>query len=528
MFGQVVPVTNLRLTLMLPAAAAYIPGSSFVGERPLADPQIIGNVLTYRLDDTPDDWQQTLRLQASLVQRTSSGDHTTQAVLLFDTSAARNQRTAAVATRLSVNTHQQIERQPEIILHPQFGTLSAELSANDQAMLAPVIAKLRELKIIHIYLTGHSDNVPIRPRARQRFADNYALSLARAQSVERYLAQALNLTPAQTTLTGKGPIEPIADNQTPEGRALNRRVELRVVAERISSNTQIHLSQTHDSTATPTHGPATGMPSAAPGRDAAPTNIKPLFDEAWLATASPGRTWLWPDPKEGPSIRSTKIVIKHHPQSHPQLLLDGQVVSPLNYDGMLQNQAGTIAISQWRGIDLQEGDNRFEVVFLDPSEKEIDRLQRTVHYAGPPIRAILVAEQSQLVADGKIPPVVTVRLIDKDGFPTREGLVGDFSVDPPFAPYRDETDSQALSLTGLDLHKPHYKVGRNGIAHIKLQPTSQSGEVVLHLPFIERTQEIRLWLQPEKRDWILVGLAEGTLGYNTLSGNMENLNAADA
>jgi len=104
--------------------------------------------------------------------------------------------------------------------------------------------------------------------------------------------------------------------------------------------------------------------------------------------------------------------------------------------------------------------------------------------------------------------------------------VGGFSVEPPFMPYRNETDVQALSLTGLDLHKPHYKVGRDGMALIKLQPTTQSGEVVVHLPFNERTQEMRLWLQPEQREWILVGLAEGTVGYDTISGNMESLDDA--
>ncbi len=526
MIGQVVPVANLRLTLMLPEAVVYVPGSSFLDEQPLAEPQVNGNVLVYRLDDTPDNWQQTLRLQASLEQQISSGDHNTQAVLLFDTPAARNQRTPLVTNRLSVSSHQQSERQPEIILRPQFKILSAELSTNDQAQLAPVVARLRELKIIHIYLTGHTDNVRIRPRARHLFADNYALSLARAHSVEQYLVRALNLAPDQTTLTAKGPDEPIADNQTPEGRALNRRVELRVVAEKISSDTQVHLPQTHDLTTTTTQGLAPGIPSPVLDRDAETKNIKPLFDEAWLATATPGRTWLWPAEGEGPPVRSTKIVIQHHPGNTPQLLLDGQAVSPLNFDGMLQNTAGTIAISQWRGVDLQEGDNGFAVVILDPSGKEVGRMQRTVHYAGPPIRATLLEQQSHLVADGKTPPIVAVRLMDKDGYPTREGLVGDFSVDPPFAPYRDETDSQALSLTGLDLYKPHYKVGRDGIAYVKLQPTSQSGEVVLRLPFIERTQEVRLWLQPEQRDWILVGLAEGTVGYDSVSGNMENLDDA--
>jgi hypothetical protein len=51
--------------------------------------------------------------------------------------------------------------------------------------------------------------------------------------------------------------------------------------------------------------------------------------------------------------------------------------------------------------------------------------------------------------------------------------------------------------------------------------------VTISIPLADEDHEVRAWLQPELRDWILVGLAEGTVGYNTVSGNMENLDADD-
>ena len=65
--------------------------------------------------------------------------------------------------------------------------------------------------------------------SRHIYADNYALSLARANSVASYVVERLNLTPSQVIVVGKGADEPVASNDTDAGRAENRRVELIVL-----------------------------------------------------------------------------------------------------------------------------------------------------------------------------------------------------------------------------------------------------------------------------------------------------------
>lgn len=73
-----------------------------------------------------------------------------------------------------------------------------------------------------ITVEGHTDPIPIR---NDRFPSNWELSTFRATSVLRMLIDA-GLDPTRLRATGYADTRPIADNQTNEGRALNRRVEL--------------------------------------------------------------------------------------------------------------------------------------------------------------------------------------------------------------------------------------------------------------------------------------------------------------
>lgn len=76
-----------------------------------------------------------------------------------------------------------------------------------------------------IIVAGHSDNIPINTA---RFPSNTHLSLARAQSVMQTLAIPLN-DPSRLTAEGRAEKEPIAGNDTAEGRAKNRRIEVVLV-----------------------------------------------------------------------------------------------------------------------------------------------------------------------------------------------------------------------------------------------------------------------------------------------------------
>lgn len=76
-----------------------------------------------------------------------------------------------------------------------------------------------------IEVEGHTDNVPMHSA---KYADNNVLSMFRALTVADYLREITEINPGYIKSSGRGEYAPIADNTTPEGRARNRRVEIKI------------------------------------------------------------------------------------------------------------------------------------------------------------------------------------------------------------------------------------------------------------------------------------------------------------
>lgn len=76
-----------------------------------------------------------------------------------------------------------------------------------------------------IEIEGHTDNVPI---STSKFTSNDVLSSYRALAMFDYLVQNTSLDPAMLKHSGRGEYVPVADNSTPEGRAKNRRIEIKI------------------------------------------------------------------------------------------------------------------------------------------------------------------------------------------------------------------------------------------------------------------------------------------------------------
>ena len=77
-----------------------------------------------------------------------------------------------------------------------------------------------------IEIEGHTDNVP--PAAGEQYSDNDILSMYRALNVANYIRDNTTLDPAHIKSSGRGSYVPIADNSTAEGRAKNRRGEIKI------------------------------------------------------------------------------------------------------------------------------------------------------------------------------------------------------------------------------------------------------------------------------------------------------------
>lgn len=106
------------------------------------------------------------------------------------------------------------------ILFPEGGW---EIDAQGKATLAKLAPVLKTLTGQTIVVKGYTDNVPIGPELRQRFQTNVDLSKARAQSVASELV-AQGVPASMISVNGFGEADPVASNDTAQGRARNRRV----------------------------------------------------------------------------------------------------------------------------------------------------------------------------------------------------------------------------------------------------------------------------------------------------------------
>ncbi len=265
--------------------------------------------------------------------------------------------------------------------------------------------------------------------------------------------------------------------------------------------------------------PSAAAPIAQPSADAT--------DVPSVESLAPGVDWVLPVAEFNPAITSVKVALRHLPQQTVALRLNGAPVSPLNFYGTTTNQAGSVALSYWRGVDIPEGASELEAVVFDDGGAEVTRLKRELNYAGGPVRGEMLADASILAADGRTRPVIRLRLTDAQGQLARPGTVGAFRVDPPYRSWFEVESLTENQLLATGRREPSYTVGEDGIAALELEPTTQSGQVVLHLRFNDgREQEVRAWLEPAAREWIMVGLAEGTAAHRTISDNMEAAEAA--
>jgi len=111
-------------------------------------------------------------------------------------------------------------------LHPAYSSDLATLTTEDKKRLGEIAKQFKGKIISQVSVSGHTDSSIIRARSQGLYADNYVLSLSRAQNVADYLKLLLKLDASKIQVSGRGPDVPIASNATRKGRATNRRVEL--------------------------------------------------------------------------------------------------------------------------------------------------------------------------------------------------------------------------------------------------------------------------------------------------------------
>jgi uncharacterized repeat protein (TIGR01451 family) len=532
---------NTRVVVMLPDGFEYVPGSATVDGVAVSDSrdQVVGagevvagssnGVFTVRLGELPPGAVRKLRFDTRAT-RVVGHALELRAVAMFDSPAKSGMRSQPVTAKLTRGAAKYGRAQ--FTFSPRFDVLKTELAPADEAALRNLIDAWRGARDLAIHAVGHADTQLISGANRRVFADNYALSRARAQAVADYLAAALNVPAARVQVEGRGSDQLVSTGTDAASHAANRRVEIVIEGSRFEANAPLELAVAGgkaEDIATQgviLRGPSIG--SKRQHRSAAMIDKVGMGVVIDVEALNPGMAWLAPLADATPAISVTKVAIQHRPGQVVELTVNGKRADPLSFDGVSVNAANTVAVSRWRAVDLVDGSNQLVARVLEKDGSEAWLAERQVHFGGGPVRAEIDKAASKLVADGRGMPVIALRMFDKYGKPARSGTLATFSVDSPYRSMWevDQLNDNQVLATGP--REPQVEVRENGLALIELEPTTTSGNAVLRLRYNERqSEELEVWLAPAARDWILVGIAEGTAAYQTISGNMETAAAAD-
>jgi chemotaxis protein MotB len=104
----------------------------------------------------------------------------------------------------------------------------AEIKEEAKPILLKIGEVLQKFKGYTVEIEGHTDNVPMNSST---YKDNNWLSSARALNAAEFLIENQKLDPTKIKYSGRGEYEPITSNATPEGRAKNRRIEIKIYNE---------------------------------------------------------------------------------------------------------------------------------------------------------------------------------------------------------------------------------------------------------------------------------------------------------
>lgn len=124
--------------------------------------------------------------------------------------------------RVRIVRNRMVVELPEGVL---FDSGKAKLKDEGEAALAQVAPILTGIEGREFQIAGHTDNIPIRTR---RFRSNWELSTARAVAVTGFLIEQ-GMPADRLSAAGYADTEPVASNETDEGRAKNRRIEIVLV-----------------------------------------------------------------------------------------------------------------------------------------------------------------------------------------------------------------------------------------------------------------------------------------------------------
>jgi uncharacterized repeat protein (TIGR01451 family) len=493
--GRKVATSNLILNVKIPDGVTYTPGSAIDNNGTIADPTVVDNRLTFRLVDPIGDWSNTIEFNAIIDSAKITMEMQAQASLIFDTDNDSGLTTSESESAMIWIAHDDRQEIEEFLLRPHFDTLDAELSQNDIEKLELIVDQIKQLDILHIIVSGHTDARKIRWQKGFAYKDNYELSRARASAIADRLATGLEIAPDKIIAIGHAATVPISDNDTEEGRYLNRRTELKIY----------HLRRY------PIVSEA--IDTKIGDRHAVPTEFRPVEPPAPPAKPEVGILSLQDGKRLAHSIEAVRVRLDARLTA--QLLLDDVEIPSERIGFSMQEKENGTKLLSYIGVDFgKPGVHTLQLKGIGPFGNARFDQSVTIIRTGP-VERIEIANISGNQADGRTPIRIQLHLYDAAGerieavtkLELRQGSLTPYQSEESRLPRTPETSMVSVDANGIAL----------------FDPVNQSGRYPVTLGFGDSEVEIDIYVKPEQRDWILVGLGDGTVGYNSISGNIQSL-----
>lgn len=252
------------------------------------------------------------------------------------------------------------------------------------------------------------------------------------------------------------------------------------------------------------------------------------FNAVWLATQTDAPQWVYPDPNRTPSKPSLNIGIKHPVGARVKMTVNGRPVDAANLVARDSDVLRTVMLSRYKGVDILPGENVISATIQSAEGGVLSVVEKRIAYVEEISRASAVASESTLVADGRTTPVLAIRLEDNAGRAVHAGREASVTIPSPYR-FRSEvrndqfgtSEIENISALGAD---DRLFVEQDGVLRLRLEPTLQTGPVTVQVALDDgRVVPVEFYIRPEKRDWIVVGLAETMIASERIRDNMVGL-----
>lgn len=199
--------------------------------------------------------------------------------------------------------------------------------------------------------------------------------------------------------------------------------------------------------------------------------------------------------------------------------IQNQLALGINGEEVPERQIGTRTFNvkeeqtvlEYVGVPLKPGKNLVQLKAITP-RGDVEEESIVVYKAKPPKNIKTAILPAQIAADGKTEPIVLIELLDEDGKLATSGLFLTVSCE----------GSNIITPDANPQQMGHQLRVEDGRAKCSLSSSIEAKEAKLTIEINDLVSHVPILYKPYLRDWIIVGLGEGTLGFDNVKGGDED------